>query len=52
MPGGEVEGNGDGGQLADVRNAGRAEAAREPGDGAQGNKVRRAVACSVIELVM
>ena len=39
----EVEGNGDGRQLADVRNGGRAEVAREPGDGAQGNEIRNVV---------
>ena len=39
----EVERDGDGRQLADVRNARRAEVARELGDGAQGHEFGRAV---------
>ena len=49
--GSEVEGNGDRRQLADMRNAGRTEAARELGDRAQGNQVGVPLVL-VIELVM
>ena len=48
----EVEGNGDGRQLADVRNAGRPEVAGEPGDGAQWNQKGAVPLVGVNELVM